>query len=193
VIPEGLPEHNSSVWKFSYNITEARKFLLQSGTSTTVISITVPLGDAKQIEVSSILQIAMNSLGLRLVVSQEEESRYFELVNEGKFQIILVWKRNLFPDSAEVLREIFWNETIRYQFYSNQSLEELISRSFELTGSPRKLALFQAQKILAEEVPIIPIFYPSEILLANKDIEGYVYYPDRALRYWELYQSTNRN
>ncbi|HIE23879.1 MAG TPA: ABC transporter substrate-binding protein [Candidatus Korarchaeota archaeon] len=196
VVPENLPEHNSSSWMFSYNITEARKQLLQSGTSVKVFSITVPLGDAKQIEVSSILQIAMYSLGLDLVISQEKRNNYDKLVNEGGFQVILVWKKNLFPDSAEILREIFWNETIQYLFYSNKRLNELISRSFELSGPSRKLALFQAQRILAEEVPVIPILYPTDILLANKAIEGYVYYPDGALRYWELHwssTSTNGN
>ena len=191
VVPEGLPEHNYTLWKYSYNITDARKMLLQSKiTLKPVISITVPSGDPKQIEIGSILQIATNSIGMKLIISQEEESKYNELLGKGEFQIVLMWKRVIFPDSAEVLREIFLNESIQYSFYSNSKLNELILEAFKLSGPSRNRVLSEIQALLAEEVPVIPILYPKDILLANKAIEGYVYYPDGALRYWELFQST---
>ncbi len=190
VIPEKLPEHNSTFQKYSYNTTEAKRLIFQSKTrSEIVISMTVPLGDPKQIEVGSLLQIATDSIGVRLIISQEEVSEYKETLKRGEFQMALIWKRNLFPDSAEILKEIFLNDSIQYSFYSDSRLNELIMEAFQLSGSARKRVLTEAQAIIAEEVPVIPVLYPVDILLANKAIEGYVHYPDKALRYWELYRS----
>ncbi len=71
--------------------------------------------------------------------------------------------------------------------YSNPKMDEILEKAATTTDIKERTKLYEeAQKILAEDVPIIPLVQGKLFVVAKKNIKGIELDPTMILRYWTL-------
>lgn len=95
----------------------------------------------------------------------------FQKMTKGNFQIGLMHWTSLVDDPLDMLK-VFRsaNEDINFTKWENVEFQKLLDLS-EQEPNPfqRSSYLFKAENILSEEMPIIPLFYQPQQLIARKD------------------------
>ena len=66
--------------------------------------------------------------------------------------------------------------------YRNARVDELTDAGRRELDRARRLALYaEVQQIIAREVPIVPLWHEHNIVVTNRDVEGYVITPNARL------------
>jgi peptide/nickel transport system substrate-binding protein len=62
--------------------------------------------------------------------------------------------------------------------YTNPELDRLVEAGrSELDPTKRKQIYGEAQRLIAEDLPIIPLWHEDNVLLSNLDVQGYTIVP----------------
>ena len=94
-------------------------------------------------------------------------------------------------DPVGLLNDIVHSASIpspgNYAKYVNKDVDSLINKAkVELEPAKRDELLKDAQEILAEDVPYIPIHEAMITLAFRKNVKNYVHYSDSITRLYEL-------
>lgn len=78
-----------------------------------------------------------------------------------------------------------------HSWLHNASLDAALEDMMSKTGAELKSAMFEVQKIAAEQLPIIPLFISSDSHLVHKDWTGFVDNPGGILTVWNIWTLLN--
>lgn len=136
-----------------------------------------------RIRIGEALQDQLKKVGIEITEIQTFEwAKFYDDVKSGNFQIYtLRWVGITEPD---IFHSIFHSSMIppngrNRGRYSNAQIDELTDRGRRVIDvEERKKIYSEVQKILAEELPYIYLWYPHNIVVMNERVQGFVIYPD---------------
>lgn len=136
-----------------------------------------------RIRIGEVLQDQLKKVGIEITEIQTFEwAKFYDDVKSGNFQIYtLRWVGITEPD---IFHSIFHSSMIppngrNRGRYSNVQIDELTDRGRRVIDvEERKKIYSEVQKILAEELPYIYLWYPHNIVVMNERVQGFVMYPD---------------
>jgi peptide/nickel transport system substrate-binding protein len=124
--------------------------------------------------------------GLDVDSQSFEWATYYADVIAGRFQLsIMRWVGTIDPD---LYRKAFHSKEAppsgrNRGHYSNQNLDPLLEEGArEIDFAKRKALYDQIQKIVFEDLAVIPLWYDSEIAVINRRVKGFKPSPDGG--YW---------
>ena len=190
LLPPSNWAYEKDVMMYEYNIEAAQKLLDQAGypdpdgdgphprftltykTSTNSLSI----------RIGEIIQAQLKEIGIEMNVESVEWATLLDDVRTGNFDIYrLSWIDISDPD-------IFYgtyHSTMKppkgdnFVFYANPSLDTLLEQGrITLDVQKRREIYSRVQKILAEELPYIYLWYLRTTAVLNTSVKGFVPYPD---------------
>ena len=132
--------------------------------------------------IAEALKEQLQRIGIELEIRTYEWGTFFSDIKKGNFHLYsLAWVGIMDPD---IYYQIFHSTSVppngdNRGRYSNAQLDRLLERG-RATVDPaeRKQIYAEVQRILAEELPYIPLWWWKNVVVKKPALEGFVPYPD---------------
>jgi peptide/nickel transport system substrate-binding protein len=184
--------YEPEVKRYPYNIKLAKRLLDEAGYPVTKKGIRFTLiyktsQDETRKRIGEILQEQLAKVGIRVKIKIYEWGTFYGDIKKGNFQIYtLSWVGVVEPD---IYYYIFHSESIPPKGanrgrYINPELDRLIEKGrATLDIKKRKKIYSRIQKIVAEELPYISLWYTNNIAIMNRRIKGFYLHPSGNFRF----------
>jgi peptide/nickel transport system substrate-binding protein len=142
--------------------------------------------DSFRIAIAQVLAAQLREVGIEVEVEPFEFATFFSQVKKGAYQLASMQTSDITePDyyftyfhSSRIPTERNPDDGNRWR-YRNGRIDALtLAGRSALDRGARKQIYAEVQKILADEVPIIPLWHEDNIVIANRTVTGYSIYPD---------------
>jgi peptide/nickel transport system substrate-binding protein len=127
----------------------------------------------------AIIQHDLRRVGLDLDVRSYEFATFFEDVVRGRFQLYTMqWTGGSLAD-PDILRRVFHSSQVppggfNRGGYRNADVDRLLDLASDaLTADERRSHYAAAQRVIAEDLPYVPIWNKTNALVAQRSLEGF--------------------
>lgn len=184
LLPPTQWAYNSNVTSYKYDPEAANKLLLEAGyqqttagqprlkltLKTSTLSIARKIGEA--------MQAQLRKVGIQLELQSLERQKLTQDMTEGNFQLyynVMVGGNQ----STDMFRFVYHSRSIppngqNRSRYNNPKLDALLDESLLASRERRQAIFFEVQKMLAEELPQIYLWYQSNVIVHSERIAGLV-------------------
>jgi peptide/nickel transport system substrate-binding protein len=182
VLPPNNWAYNDNVAKYSYDPQRARELLHEAGQEHLSFSYRINSDNGTMLQMAAIFQQQLRNIGVTMDIKGTEDATFAADIIKGNFQIFSRrWiGANNDPDMFNL---IFHSKSVppngaNRGHYSNPRVDELIEFARrEVDMEKRKQAYAEVQRIVAEELPYISLFYTDVVCVATTRIEGIKLFP----------------
>jgi peptide/nickel transport system substrate-binding protein len=126
---------------------------------------------------AAIIQQQLREIGVAMEIRSNEFATFFADITAGNFQMYsLRWVGG--NNDPDIFNLIFHSKMVpdngaNRGHYSNPRVDDLIERSRrEIDVEKRREAYHEIQRIVAEELPYISLFYADNVCVYNKRVDG---------------------
>ena len=180
ILPAGLPGYDPSLVAFEYDPALARQLLSESsyGSPEALPPVEMTIsGYANQLPEYLAVAIAdwRENLGVEVTVRQlEPEVFLYHLLDERDELFSMGWIAD-YPDPYNFLGTLFASgESNNITHYSNSALDDLLDEAAAEPDEEFRLRLYQeAERLLVDEAPCLPLMYGSNHVLVKPYVSGY--------------------
>ncbi len=176
-----LPEESwaySPGTKYSYDPAKAKKLLQDAGYKGELVKFKYVSGNSAVSQYSQVIQSSLREVGLNVELESFELQTLVDELKKGQFQInTAIWiggnqdpifLRDLFASTEFPDRKDNGRNRARY---SNPEFDKIIEEAVNTVDKEKaKQLYFRAQEIVSNELPLLPLWYPSSTVIANKNI-----------------------
>lgn len=182
IMMPGLPGYNetdrSNVQDFDPE--EARRLLEESRYESAEglgnVTITEIGGGASAgFTTQAILEMWRQNLGVDVSIAQAEAASFFDDLDRGTMQMYSIGWIMDYPDPEDIL-DLLFHSTSRQNNtnYSNPDFDALVEEARGLSDFEQRAALYRdAEKILMEDAPWIPLFFGRDHFVVKPYVQGY--------------------
>jgi peptide/nickel transport system substrate-binding protein len=188
LVPSQKPFYTPAWAKYKRDISRARELLERAGYvkgangfyekngQPLKLTISTTAGDAAREKIEQVIQEDLRKAGIKLEIKNADAGTFFtSWVVEGKYEIG-EWAWIASPEPS--ITAIFATDQIppdgqNFALYVNDKVSELLHESDEEASVERRARLLRkAQKLIAADVPILPLYQRLQILAYDGKIEG---------------------
>jgi ABC-type transport system substrate-binding protein len=176
-VPVGLPSFDSTKVKgYHYNPILARKLLDEAGIKRgeqTVIKLqTIPI----YADIGSYIARQMEEIGLKVQVDVVQKSLLLELTSNSRTLFFRgSWIAD-YPDAENYL-SVFYSKNPappNYTRYSNKEFDVLFEKAIRETNDSIRYRLYQqADQVMMEDAPVVPLWYDKVVHLVQTNVSGF--------------------
>jgi len=176
-----LPE---SAWayapgtKYSFDQTRARQLLQESGYKGEPIRFKVAAGNNAVSLYAQIIQNALKEVGINAEIETLENNTLLDQLKLGQFQMnTSIWiggnqdpifLRDLFASGDSPDKKPGGRNRSRY---NNSEFDKIVQEAVDSTDKGKSKELYiKAQEIVSRDLPLFPLWYPSNMVVASKRI-----------------------
>lgn len=187
VLPPENWAYEPDVKQYPYDPGLARALLKEAGHEHLSLSYRTPNEDMTRL-MAAAFQQQLGQVGIALDIRATETATFFADAVAGNFQMYSArWVGG--NDDPDFLNLVFASNMVPMKganrgHYSNPRVDELIEFGRrELHIEKRKGAYQEIQRIVAEELPYVSLFYRNNVCVYNKRIDGVKVSPDANWRF----------
>ena len=192
ILPPGFPGYNENVTGFKFDEAAAKDALAKSKYSdiTTLprLILSVPgTGGSAGLDIEVILEMWKQTLGIDVEIQQLEWATFLQMLNKKELQFFsgLGWVAD-YPDPENFLDVNFHSsKSTNHNNYSNPEVDNLLELARVEADVSMRLDLYnKAEKIIVNESPWIPLWFPGDqYVLINQRIKNYKLTPMSVPKY----------
>ncbi len=182
ILPPGFPGYNPNLTGIRFDPQRAKQLLAQSkyGTNLPPITLTIPgtAGNPPR-TTSAILEMWRQNLGIEVQVQQVEWATFLDDLKRYKYQAFeLGWIAD-YPDPQNFLDILFHSQSLdNTTRYSNPEVDRLLEQARVEQDPQRRIQLYQqAEQIIVQDAPWIPLTFGKEYVLVKPWVKNYVVSP----------------
>ena len=173
--------------QYDYNPDKAKQLLDEAGFKDTngdgtrdMPKITFKISQGASSQYATLIQSQLTEIGIPVQLESLEFATMLDQVKKGQYQMNTgrwvggnqdpLFLRNLFASS-----EIPTNERTGFNRsrYGNPQVDELLNSAFNETDRARAKEYYvKAQQIISDEVPMLPLWYSANMVVANKRVKN---------------------
>ena len=127
---------------------------------------------------SAVIQEDLRRVGIDLELRSYEFATFYADVVQGNFQIFtLTWTGGALVD-PDMLRRVFHSQQLppsgfNRGHYSNPEVDRLIDLATTAVGDDERRHFYrEAQKLIAEDAPYIPLWHRTNVIVAQRGVDG---------------------
>lgn len=183
---------NDEGYDLAYNLESAKDELAQSnypdGFDTTLM---IPSGNSQRAQTAEILQESLSQIGITVNIEEIDLAAFRERFKAYDYDFMLNSGQLDAPDpngfitfqaDPEGFSKSYWTH------YTNDRVTELMHEGrVTPEGDEREAIYFEIQKILADEVPYIPISFPSNLKATTSEVQGFTVLPNGSVRFQDAW------
>jgi len=192
ILPPGFPGYNENITGFKFDEAAAKDALAKSKYSdiTTLprLILSVPgTGGSAGLDIEVILEMWKQTLGIDVEIQQLEWATFLQMLNKKELQFFsgLGWVAD-YPDPENFLDVNFHSsKSTNHNNYSNPEVDNLLELARVEADVSMRLDLYnKAEKIIVNESPWIPLWFPGDqYVLINQRIKNYKLTPMSVPKY----------
>jgi peptide/nickel transport system substrate-binding protein len=151
---------NPDLPQYLHNPAKAREILQDAGLANQAVTI-IQSGWDREAE---LIQADLEAIGLQVTVKSGDRSTVDGLLKEGNFDLAINGHGGIANPST--LRTPDWPATA----YQNEAYDALyLAQSVEMDKDKRREQVWELQDILAEELPVLPLYHPLMWIVYEAD------------------------
>jgi len=180
ILPPGMPGYNEALEGLDYDVGKAAELIADSkyGDVSNLPPITLTVegyGNSIPSYLGAIIQEWEQNLGVEISVRQLEPGNFlYNLKQEKDEMFTLGWIAD-YPDPHNFLDILFYTGSENNIFeYSNSSLDVLLDQAaIEQDGADRLAMYQQAEQLVVDDAPCLPLFHGANYILVEPYVKGY--------------------
>lgn len=179
--PGGIPGYTPPANAPQFNPAEARKLLAEAGVkdpSTVTVEILYNTHEQRKTVAQVIQQMWKQNLGINVQLHNEEWKSYLKDQKQKNYVSLCRsgWVGD-YLDPMTFLDMLVSTSTMNHSYWGNPKYDELIAKANQEPNVQKRLQLLsQAESILVDELPLIPIYQQNKTYLIKPFVKGY--YPN---------------
>ena len=182
ILPPGMPGYNENLQGLEFDPEKAKQLLSEStyGDDLPAVEIASSGRGASVGPVSeAILGMWKDNLGVDVTVRQTESATFFQDLRDGDFQMFEVGWVADYVDPENFLKVKLYGESKDNESkYRNPEVDRLLEQADTEQDTAERLALYQqAEQIIVNDVPWIPLFHDEYSVLIKPYVKDYVLPP----------------
>lgn len=139
-----------------------------------------------RIDIARLISHQLEKVGIATKVEPYEWGTFFKDVKSGNFQLYtLSWVGVTEPDIFfDILHSTQWPPVgLNRDRYKNSRVDELVEKGrVTMDQAERKKIYAEIQKIVLEDLPLIPLWYEKNVVIYRKDLKNVSLRPDAFYR-----------
>lgn len=181
VIPAGNWAYEGNVTTYAHDPGRARELLKEAGQTGLAFTLRTSTDETTR-TLATVFQQQLKEVGITMTIQSNEPATFSADLEKGNFQaFIRRWVGgNNDPDIFEYAFHSMKTPPngANRGFYRNPRVDELIDIGRRETDvEKRKAAYHEIQRILAEDLPYVNLFWVNNVAVTNRRIEGMTLYP----------------
>jgi oligopeptide transport system substrate-binding protein len=180
ILPPGMPGYNEALGGLDYDVEEALELIADSkyGDVSNLPPITLTVegyGNSIPSYLGAIIQEWQQNIGVEISVRQlEPENFLYNLKQEKDEMFAMGWVAD-YPDPHNFLDILFYTGSENNFFeYSNPDLDTLLDQAaIEQDGAVRLAMYQQAEQLVVDDAPCLPLFHVANYILVKPYVKGY--------------------
>jgi oligopeptide transport system substrate-binding protein len=186
ILPPGMPGYNEDLQGYSYDPEKACQLIAESkyGDVNNLPEITLNVsggGGATARQVAAIVEMYKQNLGVDIAIQQTDWATYLWDLRAHRYQMFGLtagWIAD-YPDPQDFLDVLFHSTSRNNDMeYSNPEVDRLLEEARGEQDFEKRMALYQqAEEIILEDAPIVPLTHNAEYWLTKPYVEGMIYPP----------------
>jgi peptide/nickel transport system substrate-binding protein len=188
LFPPSLEYSDPSVATLAYSLSDAKAELAKSkhphGFKTKLL---ISGGVEKWSEFAQIIQAALKPLGIDVSITSLDHAAFETTFQKYDYDMFIDYAINDISDIDEMASfnldyknggsKSYWSS------YNNTAVSKLIEQAEGEFSTSKRAALYkQLQKIIAQDVPFVPLDYPPYIYATTSNVKGFAVNPGGAYR-----------
>ncbi|MGB5446652.1 MAG: ABC transporter substrate-binding protein [Psychromonas sp.] len=169
------PEY--SKWTQAQRDAQAIKLLKEAGyDQNNPITATLLYNTSESHKAIAVAIAAMlkQKTGGKIILENQEWKSYLDARKAGQFDIMRASWCGDYNEASTFLSLFTTDNQSNYAFYKNSDYDEVMAKAQIATDEKKRNEYYdQAEKILAEDMPIAPIYYYMQARLVNPAVGGY--------------------
>ena len=168
ILPPGFPGYSADVTGYGYDPDRARELLAESkyGADLPRIFLTTAggFGSSLTLDLEIIQEMWRENLGIEVFIQQTEFATYLQDLVRRRFQMFsIAWIAD-YPDPENYLDLLFYSDSSNnHTGYSSAGVDQLLEAARVETNEAERYQLYQqAEQIILDEAPWIPLWYSGE-------------------------------
>lgn len=190
--PTIVDSANGTVQPLEFDVDAARKELAKSkypdGFS---ITLSLASGDSQRAQIAQIVQESLAKIGITVEIEQLDIAVFRERFFAYDFDFMLNSGQSDAPDpngfitfqaDPDGFSKSYWTH------YTNDRVTQLMQQGRTTAeGADRTKIYAEIQQILADDVPYIPLFFPSNLKATRDDVHGFTVLPNGSVRFQDTW------
>ena len=164
--------------QYKYDPARAKQLLQEAGYKGEPIVFKYSSGNAYVNNYAQVIQSSLSDVGINIQIETLEVNTIRTQLGQGQFQMYTgiwiggnqdpIFLRDLFATSKIPIPPVGCCNRSRY---SNPELDKILVDAVNATDREAAKALYiRAQEIVSNELPLFPLWYPANLVVANKRI-----------------------
>lgn len=164
--------------KYNFDLPKARQLIAESGYKNEPIKYKYSAGNAAVQQYAQVIQNALKEAGLNIEIEPLEGNVLRDQLKLGQFQLNTgiwiggnqdpIFLNDLFATGAIPSGKVSCCNRSRY---SNPEFDKIIDEALNTTEREKaKQLYFKAQEIVSNDLPLLPLWYPANMVVSNKRI-----------------------
>lgn len=158
-------------------LAEAKKLLAEAGYGPKKpfpkVDILYNTGEIHKKVAEAIQQMWRKNLGVDVTLSNQEWKVYLDTMAKKNFQVIRARWGADYDDPNTFMELHVSNNGLNNTGYSNPKVDKLIWQTQKMKDGPERMKLFaEAEDIVMDEMPLIPLFIEKKNYLMKTKVEG---------------------
>nr|WP_237465005.1 ABC transporter substrate-binding protein [Leucobacter luti] len=183
---------NDTVEPLEFDLEAAKAELAKSaypdGFSTTLL---LASGNAQRAQIAQILQESLGKIGIDVEIEQLDIAVFRERFFAYDFDFMLNSGQSDAPDpngfitfqaDPEGFSKSYWTH------YTNDRVTELMHEGRTTPEGPERTEIYaEIQQILADDVPYVPLFFPSNLKATTSEVHGFTVLPNGSVLFQDAW------
>lgn len=179
ILPPGMPGYSEGLDGLPYDPGRARDLLDEAGGPDVLQDVTILTsgrGASPGPVLDAIIALWEENLGVTIAIEQEEFGVFQRDVKEGKYQLTSQGWIADYLDPQDFLDIHFHSESPNNETgYADSEVDDLLERARTETDTEARLDLYQqAEEIIVEGAPWIPLSHGKNSYLIKPYVRGYI-------------------
>lgn len=176
ILPPGLPGYNPDVRGYGYDPERAQQLLAESsyGSAENLPNITLHVsgrGGAPPQTIEAIAEMLNQNLGIEVAIEQTEWATFLSDINRdpNPYQVFSIGWIADYPDPQNFIEILFsCDSQDNHTGYCNPDADALMEQAANETDETERFDLYnQAEQIILDDAPIVPLWYGKEYWLVK--------------------------
>lgn len=188
--PAGLWWYDASVKSPEFSVEKSKAALKEAGYPDGFqFALSTPQVAALQ-QVNQLVQEQLAAAGIKLTLEPASSAEWYDRIVKGLTNFTPTrWTQRADPDGLLYLlfHSKGYGNTTRYK---NARVDELLDKARETYEIDQRKAMYsEVQKILATDIPMLPLFFSAEYAALRDDVKNHVWIPDQIPRFREVWKA----
>jgi len=183
LVPEGIPEGNGDFRLnggdfFQEDVEKARQLLAEAGYPNgqgfPTLTILYNTSEGHQRIAEAIQEMWKNNLGINVQLTNQEWGVYLDSRSTGDYEIARAGWIGDYIDPMTFIDMFVTGGGNNDTNWGNAQYDALVNTAKKSADAAERFkAMHEAEAILMDEMPIIPIYFYTRVIMVSEDVEGW--------------------